>query len=846
MKKRLLLGIVLFVALNHLIDWGPFNMLVVFAQSTQVTGVVKDANGVPYAGAQMRAGLVFAGAPVSNPTVTISTLSQCRANGFGSAPCQVPFTPSNGPFNLDSGGNIPGGGITLQDNTQVTPAGTTWQFTVNTPGNPPPLGTGPQTCTATLTISGASQSVSGSFSACPALSNVTGGVGGGSPSGPAIYTFSNSGGTATANPQIASGLASFSGTDSSVVVNNAMNAAKAFCGTLYFEIGQYNLNSLTLATAGPTTTKPNFAIGFPGDTGVSNQQCEWHIKGAGGIWWAGEVTMPIQTTGVLFFVTPTAVASVGGSALIAAWWHQPGTSFGNQIYFENIAVRFPDNQRGNTIHFYMPASVAIEYRNTLTDFNIVYTSLAAPVQGTLGNIGYVTSNSALSNIQHFVNTYAVGSFWGYDLESEHVTGDNVTAIFCNRPAVFGAGFNGSGALINHPIHIGKFTDQENINGIQLGPNMAIGSRIDVTPLDMEIKVTGPFTRLSYMSETNPGNTGGDWTYSLIQAGVGPIESGIGVWSAGGFRIRMHEGTGLDFPSLSRPAYTDPFIRPNSANIGQNWVACGGFGILGITSNSATGSGNLAACNSALPLPGPDQFSAGTVNTVDGNGMGVTVRTSTAAATYYEYGCTNAARLLIRRLAGTQVTLLSNANACAVGDTIELDVIGSTLFAYITHAGTKILDFPPTTDTNITSGLPGILTAATTDSFSSWSGGGFPLSDATNSIYSKPIIGPTFVTLTNCQLGGAAGTTSPAACGSAAAGTIAIPASQTTYTVNTTAVTTNSQIDVKQITDNSGIATATCNAGATNPIQSARVVGTSFTFTLTSVASVTCVKWTILN
>lgn len=171
-RHRMLLGILFFLALNHLIDWGPFNVLVTFAQTTQVTGQVKDVNGIPYAGAQMRAGLVFNGTPVSNPTVTISVLSQCRANGFGSAPCQVPFTPSNGPFNLDSAGNIPAGGITLQDNSLVTPAGTQWAFSVSTPGNPPPLGTGPQTCSATVTISGSSVSVSSNFSTCPALSNV--------------------------------------------------------------------------------------------------------------------------------------------------------------------------------------------------------------------------------------------------------------------------------------------------------------------------------------------------------------------------------------------------------------------------------------------------------------------------------------------------------------------------------------------------------------------------------------------------------------------------------------------------------------------------------------------------
>jgi hypothetical protein len=150
----------------------------VSAQTTQVTGTVKDLNGIPYAGARMAAQLVFSGTPVSNPTVTINVLAQCKANGFGSAPCQVPFNPNQGPFFLDNSGNVPGGGVTLQDNSLVTPASTQWQFTVNSSGNPPPLGTGPQVCSATLTISGSSQSASVAFAACPALSNVTGSSGG--------------------------------------------------------------------------------------------------------------------------------------------------------------------------------------------------------------------------------------------------------------------------------------------------------------------------------------------------------------------------------------------------------------------------------------------------------------------------------------------------------------------------------------------------------------------------------------------------------------------------------------------------------------------------------------------
>jgi hypothetical protein len=105
----------------------------------------------------------------------------------------------------------------------------------------------------------------------------------------------------------------------------------------------------------------------------------------------------------------------------------------------------------------------------------------------------------------------------------------------------------------------------------------------------------------------------------------------------------------------------------------------------------------------------------------------------------------------------------------------------------------------------------------------------------------------FASVSNCQLGGASGTTSPAACGSAPAGTIAIPASLTSYTVTTSAVTANSVIIVQQTTDNSGIPSSpTCSTTQTNPLESGRAAGTNFGFTLTSVAAVSCYKYWIIN
>ena len=124
--------------------------------STTVSGTVKDSNGVPYSNSTVQAQLLPVGATPTIPP---------PCNGQNATPCVVSAF-SRG--STDAAGNFT---MNLASNAVLSPGGTQWQFTVNTSGAPPPLGTGPQTCTATLTISGASQSVSASFSACPALGN---------------------------------------------------------------------------------------------------------------------------------------------------------------------------------------------------------------------------------------------------------------------------------------------------------------------------------------------------------------------------------------------------------------------------------------------------------------------------------------------------------------------------------------------------------------------------------------------------------------------------------------------------------------------------------------------------
>lgn len=143
-----------------------------FAQTTLVTGQVTDPNGIRYAFASVSAGMVNAnGQTFSTPaTVTLASNSVCQAAGLGPAPCQAPFPTSLGPYTLDASGNIPLGGITLEDNSMVTPAGTLWRTCVTTGGIPPPGGTGPQTFCVNVSVTGASQAIGATLSAAaPAL-----------------------------------------------------------------------------------------------------------------------------------------------------------------------------------------------------------------------------------------------------------------------------------------------------------------------------------------------------------------------------------------------------------------------------------------------------------------------------------------------------------------------------------------------------------------------------------------------------------------------------------------------------------------------------------------------------
>jgi hypothetical protein len=99
-------------------------------------------------------------------------------------------------------------------------------------------------------------------------------------------------------------------------------------------------------------------------------------------------------------------------------------------------------------------------------------------------------------------------------------------------------------------------------------------------------------------------------------------------------------------------------------------------------------------------------------------------------------------------------------------------------------------------------------------------------------------------ISNC-----ASSASPAVCGSAMAGRFVIAAGATSVTVNTTAVTANSEIFINEDQSLGTALAVTCNTGfSSTPAVSARVAGTSFTVTISAslATNPVCYSYILVN
>jgi hypothetical protein len=117
---------------------------------------------------------------------------------------------------------------------------------------------------------------------------------------------------------------------------------------------------------------------------------------------------------------------------------------------------------------------------------------------------------------------------------------------------------------------------------------------------------------------------------------------------------------------------------------------------------------------------------------------------------------------------------------------------------------------------------------------------------------QPFTYPLLKTATACAALGTGGPPASAACSAAPAGAVANPAGSNTLTVNTTAVTTNSQIFI-EYDESVSISGVTCNttstARAARYLLTGRSAGTSFTITPSAVPSSgnpVCLSFFIVN
>jgi hypothetical protein len=157
--------------------------------------------------------------------------------------------------------------------------------------------------------------------------------------------------------------------------------------------------------------------------------------------------------------------------------------------------------------------------------------------------------------------------------------------------------------------------------------------------------------------------------------------------------------------------TDNFNRIDAADIGATWDVMTTETAFEIASNAAAPQNPSADCGETYNgvTFANNQYSQVTLaNSVStggaGTGVGVTVRASAVARTYYRVVCASAGTELGVMNAGSYTALKSDATAWTVGDTVRLEVSGTSLT--VKRNGSTISALS-TTDSAIASGRAGI-------------------------------------------------------------------------------------------------------------------------------------------
>lgn len=555
----------------------------------------------------------------------------------------------------------------------------------------------------------------------------------------AEYTLFVSGGVVSALNN-STGVIDYSNADAAIIINSVISNMPNG-GTIFFKNGIYNLNSLILETTGGFTNY--YAIGIPG--GGPNQYSTWNLIGESMTPAIDLFTNPVQTNGVIFNVTPTAISSVAAGSVIMGIWARPDTvnGIGATTSFKNFIVRFPTNQRGNETAIDVTQALMSDYDYITADFNISYNSLAFPVAGTQGLYG-ITSTQSAKEENYMKNAFAVGYNVGLDIQSEHTVLVNSYGVNCNHGIDYG---------VRGPkfvYHVSSWVScgwAECARGLTLGANCKPGSVLNISGLDIEDAtslILPAFQPVYHALETNPGSTSGFIDYSIVIAGVGAIASPPWLFDGGGgtnFMIASGAGWTSAAPftvtgaTTSGPTgnaiqlATDNFTRTaeNPLSDGGKWTEQTGSG----GTLQTTGTLVEAVTTSTLSFYywnnitwSNNQYSELTVQTLTGpNFLIPSVRMDTATNSGYMLHVEGTGVVgIVKYTSGTQLGIGTSSSGVTIntGDVFRIIAVGSNIFGY--HNGALVASASDSTYASGAAGF-GIFAPTLADATSSlWAGG----------------------------------------------------------------------------------------------------------------------------
>jgi len=330
------------------------------------------------------------------------------------------------------------------------------------------------------------------------------------------YTFYLSSGTYYAQNKT-TGVVDYSGSDAAFVIRSAIANNAGVCGRLFFRSAIYNLNSLVQET-GSGQTNNFYAIGLP-STAASGQFCNWVIEGEAVTPIIDQFGTGVQTSGVIFNITSTAVSSVISTNTIDILFAKPPASgaVASSVTVKYVDLRFPDNQRGNEWASNLLNALNTDYDHVVADFNTAQGSLAFPVAGANGLVGLTTSAS-----EHEENDMSRSFAIGYDvclmIESEHSVVSNSYGINCNHAIDYGV-YAGFGPILTPSTFINSGCTSS-ARCFTLGTNVQFGSLLNLIGFEVEEPASGTWAPVYRFKETNSGNTFGTISYTRTVEGVG--------------------------------------------------------------------------------------------------------------------------------------------------------------------------------------------------------------------------------------------------------------------------------------------------------------------------------------